>query len=194
MSSLLHEEKADLDESITTLSAKSVSVSVLKDGEPTSNRIFHGHIHFWELKRQEDAFSVVCRDCHTAIRGWKLPRTLLNVLDAAAKLDLVCANGQAGKKWKLSETDLRAAVSLLNLPSRSRSERSKIWDVYATLHILLSLKAGRERGSLVVKSKVLTRLIEVSMYPDRLKGMPVSSRKRYKFVVDAIMMLPARLS
>ena len=184
-------KKGETNESTATLQSSSV---LLKDDKPTTSRIPRECLHRWQLKRQGDTFSLVCVWCQTTIKG-KVPAAFQHVLDVAALLDPVYhTNEQAGKKWKVSEADLRAAIGLLNLPSRSRSERSKIWDVYATLHILLSLKDGRARGNLVVKSKTLTKLIEVSMYPERLNRMPVSSRKRYKFVLDAIRMLPVRLS
>jgi hypothetical protein len=165
---------------------------MLKYSEPTTR--LRGCLHYWELKREGDLFSLVCLWCHTRIKAWKrLPKVFSNVLDAMAKLEPgYCADER--KRWKVSEADVRTAVSSLNLPSRSRSERCKIWDVYATLYILLSLKAGGPRGNFLVKSKALTNLIQVAMYPDRLERMLPSSRKRYEFVLDAIKMLPVRLS
>ncbi len=178
-----------------TVALRSSSVSVLKNDKPTSSRVLRACLHTWKLGREGDTFSLACSWCHATIKGKGLPAAFQHVLDAATKLDPIYhANEPAGKRWRVSEADIRAAVSLLHLPNRSRSQRSRNWDVYATLHILLSLKAGRARGNLAVKSKTLTKLIEVSMYPDRLSGMPVSSRKRYKFIVDAITLLPARLS
>jgi hypothetical protein len=159
---------------------QSQDISVLKDSKPTT--LLPGCLHSWELKRQGDVFFLVCFWCHARIKAWKrLPKVFSNVLDAAAKLE--------PSYRKVSEADLRTAVSSLNLPSRSRSERARIWDVYATLHILLSLKAGGPRGNLAVKSKAVTKLIQVFMYPASLKTMPISSRKRYGFVVDAIKKL-----
>jgi hypothetical protein len=171
-----------------------LNTSILKGSEPTPS--LHGCVHSWELKHQGDTFSLICPWCHATIKAWRhLPRVLSNVLDAAVKLEPVyCAGEDGRKRWYVREAHLRAAVSLLNLPSRSRCERSRIWDVYATLYTLFSLKSGGPRGNLIFKSRTLNKLIEAAMYPSRLKTMPVSSRKRHKFVLDAIMMLPARLS
>ncbi|MCJ7559530.1 hypothetical protein MUO79_02795 [Candidatus Bathyarchaeota archaeon] len=168
------------------------SVSMLKDDKPTAILRGWGCLHSWQLGHQGSMFCLSCPWCHTTRKATDLPAAFSNVLDAALKLNPVYnANERA---WKVSEADVRRAVSLLNLPNRSRSERARIWDVYAALAILLSLKAGRARGNLVVKSKTLSKLIQVAMYPSTVRTMPVSSRKRYKFVLDAIRTLPARLS
>jgi hypothetical protein len=181
---------------------------VLKDGKPS--RILHQCKHDWRLIPQGDTFSLECHLCHTTIKAWKhLPRLFENVLDAISKLEPTFS---PRKRWpKISVADLHNAVCLLNLPSRSRSERSRIWDVYNALCTLFSLKSGGSRGNLFVKSKILDNLIQVAMdvdfqkyliklcedtryYPARFKTMPLSSRKRYKFVLDAITLLPWQLS
>jgi len=186
------QEKVSVHVLESTAALRPRGLSMLKDDKPSNLR---GCLHTWQLRRQGDMFILACSWCDTATKAKALPSIFQHVLDVVSKLNPVyCANEPAGKRWKVSDADLRAAVSLLNLPSQSRSERAWAWDVYATLHILLSLKNGAARGNLVVKSKALTKLIVVSMYPDRLRQMPLSSRKRYSFVIDVINKLPARLS
>jgi hypothetical protein len=126
-------------------------------------------------------FYLVCFWCHKTIKSWKnLGRAFSDLLEAASKLE------SESSSLKISDRDLHAAVAQLNFPKRTRAQRARAWDIYATLRILFSLKSGGSRGNLIVKSKTLERLIRVAMYPSMLRAMPSSSQKRYEFVLYAI--------
>jgi len=185
------EEKVSVHVLESTTALRPRGLSMLKDDKPSSLR---GCLHTWQLRRQGNMFILACSWCDIVMKAKALPSIFQHVLAAAERLEPVyCADKDGRKRWKVTEADVRRAVSLLNLPSLSRSQRSRIWDVYASLHTLLSLKSGGTRGNLAIKSKALSKLVQVAMYPTRLKTMPLSSRKRYFFVINTINKLPPRL-
>lgn len=155
-------------------------VNLLVHGEPTSSPVVMKTCrHSWELVLEKGTFALTCRKCKGSVRAWRsMPKCLSDVLVAAAQFPKFGVNEQAIKQ---------VAGSV------HPDDKARAWDTFATIKTVLAVKGGQPDEGLWIKSKMLTKFVELCKNDSGLATLPRATQRRYGFAVRVLQDLPVWL-
>ncbi|MGA2309422.1 MAG: hypothetical protein ABSG57_07740 [Candidatus Bathyarchaeia archaeon] len=163
-------------------------VDLLLNGEPISSPVVTKTCrHHWELILNDGMFALTCSECEGSVRAWcSMPTCLSDVLTAVAQLPEGSVN---------EETIKQAAQSV------HPHDKASAWDTFATIKTVLAMKSGQPNEALWIKSKILSKFLEIYKNESGSKVAPPtttnslamlsrSTQRRFGFAVRALQDLP----
>jgi hypothetical protein len=159
-------------------------VDLLLNGEPTSSPVVKKTCrHHWELTLDDGMFALTCSECNGSVRAWaSMPTCLSDILTAVAQLP----------EGDVNEEEIKQVAQSVH-----PHDKASAWDTLATIKTVLAMKSGQPDGGLWIKSKILSKFVEICKNESGSKVAPPtttsslamlsrSTLRRYGFAVRAL--------